>query len=236
MKKIIISVIASTVLVVIGLYSVNWVQSNKISSVQTERIIALGDSLTYGIGDQSGNGYVENLEQHLKEKKKTNILVENYGIPGQKTNGLLKQVKQLNIVGSLENVDYFIIFIGTNDLIESNGGDLTELDYAKLADGQDDFEENLNEILTIIRAENNDAPLLFLGLYNPYPNSQKIEEIILEWNERSKTIIANYENSKFIPTNDLFHKKSSDYFSDALHPNKKGYDLLTEKIIEAYDF
>jgi len=77
---------------------------------------------------------------------------------------------------------------------------------------------------------------LFLGLYNPYPDSQEIEDEIVEWNEKSQAIVDDYENIKFILTNELFQEKSTDYFSDALHPNEKGYSLITKKILDEYDF
>lgn len=34
----------------------------------------------------------------------------------------------------------------------------------------------------------------------------------------------------FIPTNDLFeNKKKKEYFSDKIHPNEKGYQLITNR-------
>ncbi|WP_431800945.1 GDSL-type esterase/lipase family protein [Halobacillus andaensis] len=236
MKKILIYAASLGLVVAAGVWVVNWNQIKNNSAEETEKMVALGDSLTYGIGDQSGHGFVEDLEQLLKDNKDASVQVENYGIPDQQTDGLLKQVKQTNIKSDLNHADYFILFIGTNDLIESNGGDLTSINEEKIESGKKDYENNLSEILNIIRNENKDAPILFLGLYNPYPDSQEIEEEVTDWNQKSQSIVDNYRRIKFISTNDLFKEKSEEYFSDALHPNKKGYDLITEKIVKEYDF
>ncbi|MFG6150063.1 DUF459 domain-containing protein [Halobacillus sp. B23F22_1] len=236
MKKTLVYTATFIVIIMIGVGLVSWNQNKNATSDETEKMIALGDSLTYGIGDESGHGYVENLENLLKENKDADIKVENYGIPDQQTDGLLKQVNQTDVKSDLGNADYFILFIGTNDLIESNGGDLAEINEGKIEAGKSDYEQNLEKILGIIREENEDAPILFLGLYNPYPDSKEIEEEVVEWNDKSQSIVNNFERIKFISTNDLFKEKSTEYFSDALHPNKKGYDLITEKIVEEYDF
>lgn len=239
MKKAIIFVTTLTVVVLISIAVLNFTQRNKALSVpnESEKMVSLGDSLTRGVGDESGEGFVEDLEKQLKEEKKNAIItVENYGIPDQQTDGLLRQLKKSKMKSDLQEADYVTLFIGTNDLIESNGGDLKELNDGKIAAGQADYERNLKKILDIIRKENKNVPILFLGLYNPYPDSEIIEDVIVAWNEKSQAIVDDYEKIKFISTNGLFQEKSTDYFSDALHPNEKGYDLIAKKILEEYDF
>ncbi|TYS55908.1 hypothetical protein FZC74_17775 [Sutcliffiella horikoshii] len=201
-----------------------------------KNMVTLGDSLTYGVGDNSGEGYVENLEKLIQDEKSANVRVKNYGIPGQKSDGVVKQVKLTNIQKDIRNADYIILFIGTNDLIQSNGGDLKGINEEKIKEGAVEYEKNIEEILKTVRQENKDVPILFLGLYNSYPDSAEHENIIVEWNENSQRIVDDYKRIKFISTNDLFKEKSKEYFSDSLHPNKKGYDLITKKIIDEFDF
>jgi lysophospholipase L1-like esterase len=238
MKKTLIYVAALTALVLIASGFVNWYQNMNASpqETETETMIALGDSLTYGVGDKSGEGYVKNLEKLIKKEKDADVTVKNYGIPGQETNGVQKQVHLTNVKKDIKNADYIILFIGTNDLIQSNGGDLKEINEKEIEAGEREYEKNLHEILKAIREENKEVPILFLGLFNPYPDSEKLEEVIIDWNNNSQGNVDNYENIKFISTNDLFMEKSKEYFSDSLHPNKKGYDLITKKIMEEYDF
>jgi lysophospholipase L1-like esterase len=239
MNKTIIYAAALMVVALIGAGFYNGYQDNKEttdSDQSSKTMVTLGDSLTYGVGDKSGEGYVENLEKLIQEEKGTNVKVRNYGIPGQESGGVVKQVKLTNIQNDIRNADYIILFIGTNDLIQSNGGDLNVINEEKIKEGAVEYEKNIQEILKTIRHENKDAPILFLGLYNSYPDSVEHENIIVEWNENSQKIVDDYERIKFISTNDLFKEKSKEYFSDSLHPNEKGYDLMTKKIVNEYDF
>jgi len=239
MKKTIIYAAALIVVALIGAgfysgYQEN-VETNE-SDHSPKTMVTLGDSLTYGVGDKSGEGYVENLEKLIQEEKDANVKVKNYGIPGQESDGVVKQVKLTNIQKDIRNADYIILFIGTNDLIQSNGGDLKGINEKKIKEGALEYENNVQEILKTIRQENKDVPILFLGLYNSYPDSAEHEDIIVEWNENSQKMVDDYERIKFISTNDLFKEKSKEYFSDSLHPNEKGYDLMTKKIVNEYDF
>ncbi|NLP51164.1 GDSL-type esterase/lipase family protein [Bacillus sp. RO1] len=239
MKKTIIYAAALIVVALIGAGFYSGYQKNEETNQpdhSPKTMLTLGDSLTYGVGDKSGEGYVDNLEKLIQEEKDANVKVKNYGIPGQEADGVVKQVKLTNIQKDIRNADYIILFIGTNDLIQSNGGDLKGINKEEIKEGAMEYEKNIQEILKTIRQENQDVPILFLGLYNSYPDSAKHESIIDEWNTNSQGLVNDYERIKFISTNDLFKEKSKKYFSDSLHPNEKGYDLITKKIIDEYDF
>ncbi|WP_060666402.1 DUF459 domain-containing protein [Bacillus sp. CHD6a] len=239
MKKTIIYASALIVVALIGAGFYSGYQEESKTNVldhSPKTMVTLGDSLTYGVGDKSGEGYVDNLEKLIQEEKEANVKVKNYGIPGQESDGVVKQVKLTNIQRDIRNADYIILFIGTNDLIQSNGGDLKGMNEKKIKKGAVEYEKNVQEILKTIRQENKDVPILFLGLYNSYPDSAAHENIIVEWNDNSQKMIDDYKQIKFISTNDLFKEKSKEYFSDSLHPNEKGYDLITNKIIDEYDF
>ncbi|MFB1082704.1 GDSL-type esterase/lipase family protein [Jeotgalibacillus sp. JSM ZJ347] len=201
-----------------------------------QELVALGDSLTYGVGDQSGAGYAENLEEVINENREEPLTVYNYGIPGQQTDGLLAQLEDEEVKATLKNAEYFTVFIGTNDLIKTNGGDLNPLYDDRIQAGKEDYEKNLEDILSIIREENPEAPILFLGLFNPYPENEEIQQVIDNWNKLSKGMVEEYPSVKFIATDGILKEKSAEYFSDALHPNEKGYELITKRMIEEYDF
>ncbi|RLQ94245.1 DUF459 domain-containing protein [Falsibacillus albus] len=228
--------IATVIILAILIWMVTIKQEHHVKSSNEKEIVALGDSLTYGVGDSSGNGYAENLQKLLSKKEKGTVKVHNFGIPGQQTDGLLHQLGSMEVKGELSQADNIILFIGTNDLVKSNGGDLNPLQHDRIMLGKADYKKNLKRILNIIREENLDAPILFLGLYNPYPDSDKIEKVVENWNETSRAFIKPYDHIKFIQTNGLFKEKTSKYFSDSLHPNKRGYDVLTKKILNDYDF
>ncbi|WP_408006459.1 GDSL-type esterase/lipase family protein [Pseudalkalibacillus sp. A8] len=236
MIKILLYIIGSVLIIstIAGIVGLNKKQEAK--TKKHEEVVALGDSLTYGVGDNTGNGYVSDLQLLLSQNKGGAVTVHNYGIPGQQSDGLLYQIKNTDVKDDLDDADYFIIFIGTNDVLKSNGHNLLPIYEKRLEVGKADYENNIREILSIIRNKNQEAPILFLGLYNPFPDSVQIEQVIEEWNKTSNEIINEYPRVKFISTNELFQKKSTEYFSDSLHPNKKGYKLITKKIVNEYDF
>ncbi|MCM3791552.1 GDSL-type esterase/lipase family protein [Domibacillus indicus] len=238
MRRAKITTVAVAVLIAVaGVFLLHREEENKAESPSAgEELVALGDSLTYGVGDQAGQGYTDKLEKVLNKQNKVPLTVYNYGIPGQQTDGLLQQLRKADVRKTLSNAEYFTIFIGTNDLIESNGGDLNPLYKDRIQWAEKDYRNNLHRILSIIQKENPDAPVLFLGLYNPYPDSEEIEAVITEWNKLSQDVVSQYPHVKFIATNGLLKEKSTDYFSDELHPNSKGYELITKKIIEEYNF
>jgi lysophospholipase L1-like esterase len=200
-------------------------------------VVAFGDSLTYGYGDQKGSGYIDTLQTSLNTKNKENYKFDNEAIYGLESSGILSQLSDVGIRGKLDEADYFILFIGTNDLINSNGENLENLKHEKIKKGQAVYLKNLSAILNILGDNNEEAPILLLGLYNPYPDSMAIEAVIDDWN---KEIMKEAENEKqivFIPTNDLFKgTDKTQYFSDSLHLNDKGYKLIAERILERYTF
>lgn len=234
-KKLLLGIIPF-IIILIAAITIMTNQEKEAAVNQHKEMVALGDSLTHGVGDQSGGGYADNLQKVLTDNQHDTVTVHNYGIPGQQTDGLLEQVKDSEVRERINKADYLILFIGTNDLIKHNGGDLTQINEDHIQQGKEDYSKNLEEILSIIREENADVPVLFLGLFNPYPDNEEIEQVVINWNETSQNIIGDDDRIKFISTNDLFKEKSTKYFSDALHPNKHGYDLITKKIIKEYDF
>jgi lysophospholipase L1-like esterase len=215
--------------------SLIWFVYHSKSKKDEPLIMAMGDSLTNGYGDKNGEGYVDKLKQKLSCKK--NIRIWNYGIVGQETDGVLKQLNDVRLKTKLDKADYFIVFIGTNDLINSNGGDLNPVHDRRITEGRQEFKKNYHKIVKTLATENNKAPILVIGLYNPYPNDRRIERHIKAYDQVIKETIKDDKRFIYIPTNDLFKDKDkSIYFSDALHPNEKGYQLITDRILQKYHF
>jgi lysophospholipase L1-like esterase len=200
-------------------------------------VVAFGDSLTYGYGDQKGSGYIDTLQTSLNRQNRENYKFDNEAIYGLESSGILSQLSDVSIREKLDEADYFILFIGTNDLINSNGENLEDLKHEKIKKGQTVYLKNLRAILNILADKNEEAPVLLLGLYNPYPDSAAIEAVIDDWNKEIMKEAENEEQVVFIPTNDLFKgTEKTQYFSDSLHLNDKGYKLIADRILESYTF
>ncbi|MCA1055391.1 GDSL-type esterase/lipase family protein [Rossellomorea aquimaris] len=209
-------------------------------SQSQKRVIALGDSLTYGYGDKEDEGYIGRLEQKVNEKEtEESYRFQNLGIPGQKSSGLQKQLLKPSVAEDLTEADLFIVNIGTNDLIKSNGGDLVPLHHDKIMEAKKEYVDHFNFILDTLEATNEDADILVIGLYNPYPDrdSDEIEAYVDDWNQTIMNEVKKHGNVKYVSTNPLFKgKKKESVFHDSLHPNGKGYEIMAKQIMKTYSF
>ncbi|WP_409294636.1 GDSL-type esterase/lipase family protein [Peribacillus sp. SCS-26] len=214
---------------------------NQPDEEKNEKVItALGDSLTYGFGDTKGKGYTDALEEELNEDHAEAVYkTKSYGIVGLESGGLLKRLAEPKLARSVAHSDYIIIFIGTNDLVNSTKErHLMQLSPDRARIAKKEYLENLDHIIDGVKTLNGDVPIILLGLYNPYPESgRKIEHYIDDWNKSIYTLAKHKRNVAFIPTNNLFKGKEKDeYFFDPLHVNDKGYDMIADRIVKNYHF
>ncbi len=196
-------------------------------------VVALGDSLTRGTGDDSGKGYVGYVADELKERFNGNVVVQNLGINGQISSQLKKQVKQPNIQRQLADADIILLTIGANDLFQQ-GRTLENFDLATIKTIEDAFVENLTTIFTDIRKANPDASIFFVGLYNPFIEVDETgvtSPTVRDWNRTAEEVSSTIPRIVFVPTYDIFQLSVNDYlFTDKFHPNQQGYRLIADRI------
>jgi len=207
---------------------------------KTVKLVALGDSLTKGIGDESEQGgYVGRVTDMLEQEEEIKeVQVENFGIKGHKTTNLQQRLKEEEVVQALKEADIIIMTIGGNDIMNVVRQNIFSLDFEPFRNEQADFERRLNDIFTTIRSLNSSAPIIFVGLYNPFkfmlPNLTEIDQIIDEWNNASKQMITSDENGVFVPVDDIFSSQMDHrlLYKDEFHPNKSGYTLMADRIYQ----
>lgn len=206
------------------------------ASTKVIKLVALGDSITHGVGDPAKKGYIEGVKVKLGEVHKTPIKVSNYAVPRYSTDKVIEQMQDKKITTQIKKANCIILFIGTNDFRKSANHQFNPLDVKRVNQGKVVFTSNLYKILENIRKVNSAAPIFVLGLYQPYleyPNHQEILGIIKDWNVGIIKVAGNFEQTYFVPTLDLFQDKTkSNYFSDSLHPNPAGYRLIADRLSE----
>lgn len=208
------------------------------SSASTEglHITSLGDSITHGTGDSSKQGYIIRVKRKIEEKKNIPVEISNLGVPKYTTENILDQMKDRKVRKQLEAADYITLYIGTNDFRKSANYNFEELNLKKISQGRSAFTRNLNNILYNIREENTHAPIVVLGLYHPYieyKNQLEIKDEIKIWNREIMDLTRTYEQTYYISTLELFaNKQKKEFFSDSLHPNSTGYELIAEKVFK----
>ncbi|MGM0923063.1 MAG: SGNH/GDSL hydrolase family protein [Bacillota bacterium] len=197
------------------------------------QIVALGDSLTRGTGDQSGEGYIGYLVDELKEKTEREIKLSNLAIKGQVSDQAVKQLQKPEIRRQVRAADTIVMTIGGNDLFQG-GQALENLSSAKNEQAKASYLENLDKVIQEIRKVNSEASVYYVGLYNPFndlEDAKTTSAIVRQWNFDSAEIAAKYPKVVMVPTFDLFEQNVNDYlYSDKFHPNSEGYKLIGERL------
>ncbi|MYL20381.1 hypothetical protein GLW04_10810 [Halobacillus litoralis] len=202
-------------------------------------IVAIGDSLTQGVGDGTDNGgYVGILEDNFTNNNdNTSLEVINYGKRGNRTDQMLKRMEDEEISRSIEQADIVLITIGANDVMKVVKDNFTNLNYQDFRDERDGYEQRLREIIEKTQHLNDEAPIYFVGLYNPFnqyfDNIPELGKIMGDWNEASERIINTYDQAHFIPVRDIFDGNEEELLweEDHFHPNEQGYKEMAERVL-----
>ncbi|MGE5703649.1 MAG: SGNH/GDSL hydrolase family protein [Clostridia bacterium] len=199
-------------------------------------IVTLGDSLTRGVGDANGQGYVGLVREGLAKKTGTPPLLTNLAVSGATSPGLLDQLEQPQVKKLIAESNLILFTIGGNDLFRQNGN-LDEPDEKKIAQARETLAANYAKILSTIRSLNAEATVIYLSLYNPFGNTDAATITIppvLAWNSQAEQIASMYKNVFVVPTYDLFVKKEAAYlYTDHFHPNAQGYARMSERVLQA---
>jgi len=270
-KKNIWIIFTLIILIVVGGGTYYFVKKNNTSQVQTTMtktkteikkkkvipkkksisIVAVGDSLTQGIGDSKsvGGGYVTRLTSKVQNKYDVKTESHNYGVSGDTSSQIMARIKSdQQMHKDLPKADIITVTVGGNDfmhLLQRKGLDLTEGD---IADEQVQFDKRLTQLLTDLRNYNSSAPIYLIGIYNPFSiylsNVKNAKTAFINWNKASAKVAAGFNKTYFIDINNLYQTKHVDkavkkngvnpylYTKDHFHPNATGYDMMTQKIFE----
>ncbi len=185
------------------------VEISSAEEIQTEfvgTIVAVGDSLTAGLGVDEEFAYPAQLQQKLKADGH-HYQVINAGVSGETTSGTLSRLEWVLTM----QPDIVILEIGANDGLRGIDPSVPE--------------KNLREIVRIL-TENN-IVTLFTGMkmvWNLGPAyTLKFNAIYPE--------IADDNDLIFMPffLQDVATKRDFN-IEDGLHPNEKGYEVVVENI------
>src|SRR5699024_11371953 len=133
---------------------------------------------------------------------------------------------------------HIIVFtIGANDLVSLAQKDRLQFTTEAIAETMDQYEQNIDEIITRLHKINDEADIYFIGFSNPLSraiiNDKRLDTLIKEWNDISENATAKVEEANFIRTDDIFTERDKRYLSvDHFHPNYTGYKKIYKKIIE----
>lgn len=189
---------------------------------QTVHFVALGDSLTQGVGDETNRGgFVPLVADSLKnEYGLSTVQTENFGVSGERSDQILKRLnKDDELQRSLESADMITLTVGGNDLLQAFQKNMTATSAKKFNSSIKKYQKNVEKILTETRKLNKDAPIYILGIYNPYylnfPDIDEMQQVVDNWNDATEELTEDTRNSYFVPVNDLLYKGLPESSSDS---------------------
>lgn len=205
-------------------------------------MVALGDSLSYGVGNSGNSGYVGHVEKKLEKRMKAEVSVEDYGVPDDTSQDLLKRLKNEQVRDAISEAKVVYLNIGMNDYLNSLMLAKTKPPKQKMQiiqNAQTKYQRNLKQALLTIRKSSPEAYVYLVGIYNPFPNENERlsdTELIHQWNTKAAQITNQEKKIKFINVENVFvGKNKKAYFADNLHPNKKGYQLIGNKVFKSLE-
>lgn len=219
--------------------------------------VAIGDSLTEGVGDTTNQGgFVPLLAQSLTDTYDYQVTDSNYGVSGNTSKQILQRMQEkTDIQKSLVKADMMTLTVGGNDVMAVIRKNLTSLSVSIFTKPAKSYQKRLRQIIELARAENEDLPIYILGIYNPFylnfPDMTEMQEIVDNWNNATESVTEEYANVYFVPINDDLYKgingeegivsTSGDqttvindvlFSGDHFHPNNIGYQIMSDVTME----
>lgn len=204
--------------------------------------LALGDSLTDGVGDEySQDGYVGRLADSLLTWPSiSEVDVDNRGKRGRRSDQLLKLVKKGHYDEEFQQAQLISLTMGGNDVMKVVKQDLFNLKRDAFDKELRTYKQRYSKIVEGIRAKNPTVPILLIGFYNPFSivtnEANEFDTIITEWNNVIEEVASEDSNACYVSVEDLFDSNEElVYHTDFFHPNAKGYEKMTERILAAME-
>ncbi|WP_317914091.1 SGNH/GDSL hydrolase family protein [Carnobacterium maltaromaticum] len=192
-------------------------KGKEISSEQIKtkelNLVAIGDSLTEGIGDSTGRGgYVPLVAELLESKDEIEtVSTSNYGISGNRSDQILKRIKKdEKLQNDVKKADVIVLTVGGNDLMKVVRSTFLKVKEDSFIKPQKEYKERIEETFKELRSLNSDAPIYVFGIYNPFylyfSEITEMQDIVDSWNETTQSVVEEEQKAHFIPINDILYK------------------------------
>lgn len=194
--------------------------------------LALGDSLTEGIGAVSPNQhFVAQYFNHLKQSELCQM--RNFGVSGMTSSELLNLITNPAVTRLLPRLTHISITTGGCDFIEMyENGPLT---LRRLVKTVKKVHSQVKQILSWLRQHSPDATMQLLGFYIPLPAYElgvNKASYLVQWMNQTYAHLCQKYHAQLVNPFDTFFNRF-DYFCDEVHPNQQGYDQLARLFVES---
>lgn len=195
------------------------------------KILIMGDSIGYGIGDEENLGIGKRYQDLMNTENQTKLEITNISVPGYESDDLGVLIKSQENQSIIAEADLIIISIGGNDLNRLKYTDELTMSIS-FKETVKKYKENIETIINEIRTVNTDSQLAFIGLYDPFDKKEPQKtKFLLEWNYETRLIIDTDLKSSYIPTYEEFEYHLDEFLSaDRFHPSAEGYQIIAEAL------
>ena len=199
------------------------------------KLVAFGDSLIYGFGDNVGGGWVERLRRQWMLPESAGHVLYNLGVRGDRTYQVAQRLEnEFRHRGELRNrvPDAIILSVGLNDSARVQS--FTGRSYT-------DFEHFKTVLDNLLNLSQQLCPVIFVGMVPVDESKMPFQDCLYyshadQYRYKEATKLAC--ELRGIPYLDIFDKWldrgniwcSSCLTSDGLHPNAAGYQSLFEDV------
>ncbi|OIQ40614.1 MAG: acetylhydrolase [Bacteroidetes bacterium MedPE-SWsnd-G1] len=183
------------------------------------KICLIGDSITHFWGGEPEAELVRSQSSwdsiNKKDSISTAVPIRNFGYGWDRVENVLWRVHHGEFDGF--NADKIILMIGTNNLLINNENDI--------ADG-------IEAIIDALKYRQPTSEILILGVLPRVKHERRVSQLNLKLSMFALNNGFEYKSIGNVLLNEDF-KINPALFSDGLHPNAKGYELLSKELNKA---
>ena len=197
---------------------------------ETLHVVAIGDSLAYGAGDESGEGIAGRLEEELRRRGVRSVEAVNLGVNGAQTGDLMARLRSKRMREAIGAADAIVLSIGANDLFRTPHS-REEILRAPFAVAERIL-GRIESIVADIHSINPNARVLLLGGYNPVPRHEwapTINQYLGMWDV---TLAARFEEDPRVAVVKMADIVTPQRLSryDSFHPGAAAYQEAAKRI------
>ena len=229
MKKRIIAVLLSAMLL-LGVLSV------AAAAADRPFYLVLGDSIAYGSGLSNPKDAV-----YGKVVADTNgYEYANYAVPGHTTANLMKRMENETVRAAIARADIISISIGGNNFLLGNLNALlfdgiVKQEYTRLDEIAAGFYDDLDTIVTTIRAQNADAAIVLQTLYNP--QTGYVGDVYQQGADRLNKALRAYDEAHpgailIADVGAALTDSDRDFAEDRIHPSAAGNEKIARVVLQ----
>lgn len=185
--------------------------THHVTPIKSVRVVAVGDSLTQGIGYADDHqGYLPMLKQQLETNYRVKVHTQNFGIGGERSDQIDRRVTQkARLRLALKRADVIAVTVGGNDLLQKLEKNILvnssrQLE-TRLAPAKVTYQQKLTQLIQDVHQVNPKAQVYLFGIYNPvyvyFSTAAMITDAVNQWDQVNQTVANQVSGTHFVTIN-----------------------------------